>query len=92
MAEDTAQYSIRISIDRESRGSLGGPNSIKQVVGDGITILTGVGALDVNSPSQTNVELNDAQFTGLCGYIGLIKAGVDTSSLETSIATAVAAN
>ena len=95
MSEAIAQYKIRIEIERVSTGSQGGPNSIKQQVGtgaNGITIMTAVGALDVNSPSNTEIDLNDAQFTGLCGLIGLIRGGVDTSSIETDIATLVLAN
>jgi hypothetical protein len=95
MAEGTIQYGLRIELKRVELGAKGGPNSIKQQAGtgaNGATIMTAVNALDINSPSQTDVEINDAQFAGLCGYIGLIGAGVDTSGIETDIATDVAAN
>lgn len=92
MAESAPLYNLRISIERHSRGTMGGLNSIKQSVGNGVTIMTGTGAVNVESPSQTDLEINDAQVTGLYGYLGLLKAGIDTSAIETAVATLVAAS
>jgi hypothetical protein len=95
MAEGTIQYGLRVTLERVEMGAKGGPNEVKQQAGtgaNGLTIMSAVSALDINSPSNTVIQINDAQFIGLCGYLGLIKAGVDTSGIETDIATDVAAN
>lgn len=75
-----------------SRGTKDGPNQIKQLVGGGITITTATGAVSVESPTNTIIEINDAQVTGLFGYLGLLQAGIDTSAIETAVATLVAAS
>jgi len=90
MAEAAANHAIRVRIEKIDGGSFGGPNSIKQIVGTGSNGATGPN--NIESPTNTDLKINDAQLVGLVGYIGLIKAGVDTSSLETSIASAVLAN
>jgi hypothetical protein len=92
MAEAAPQYAIRIEITKVSRGNQDGPNVIKQSVGNGVTITSAANAVNVESPTNTIVELNDSQVTGLFGYIGLLKAGIDTSAIETEVATVVAAN
>jgi hypothetical protein len=92
MAEAAPQYAIRIEIEKVSRGNVGGPNSIKQSVGNGITICTSTGAVNVEQCTNTVIEINDAQVTGLYGYIGLLKMGIDTSAIETAVATLVAAS
>jgi hypothetical protein len=91
MPEAAPQYAVRIMIEKVSRGNKGGPNAIRQSVGNGITI-TDTGAVNVENPSNTVVEINDAQVTGLWGYIGLLKEGIDTSAVETAIGTLVAAS
>jgi hypothetical protein len=92
MAESAPLYNIRIEIEKNSRGVNGGPNEIKQSVGNGITITSATGAVNVESPTNTVVEVNDSQVTGLFGYIGLLKSGIDTSAIETAVATLVAAS
>lgn len=92
MAESAPLYNIRIDMDRVSRGTVENQNAPMQSVGNGITILTGSGALNVESPIRSNIEVNDAQVTGLLGYLGLLNAGIDTSAIETAIATLVAAS
>jgi len=92
MAESAPLYNLRIEIERYSRGNDGGPNEINQSVGNGITITSATGAVSVESPTNTVVEINDSQVTGLFGYIGLLKAGIDTSAIETAVATLVAAS
>jgi hypothetical protein len=92
MAEAAPKYSVLIQITKESRGNLGGGNKIKQSVGNGITILSATGAVNVEVPTNTHVEINDSQVTGLYGYIGLLAEGIDTSAIETAVATLVAAS
>ena len=92
MAESAPLYNITLTIEKYSRGMQENLNTPQQVVGGGATILTSTGALNVESPIQANIEINDAQVTGLLGYIGLLNAGIDTSAIETAIATLVAAS
>jgi hypothetical protein len=92
MAEAAPSYNIMLTIEKHSRGMQENTNTPQQVVGSGITILTGVGALNVESPIQCNIEINDAQVTGLLGYLGLLNAGIDTSAIETAVAILVAAS
>ena len=87
----TPTAAIRIEIEKISRGNMGGPNTIKQSVGNGITI-TSMGPINADQKTNTNVELSDAQLTGLCGYIGLLHSGIDTAAIETAVATLVAAS
>lgn len=92
MAESAPLYNLRIEIENQSRGTQGGSNSIKQSVGNGITIMASSGAMNVDAPSVTVVELNNSQVAGLFGYIGLLHEGIDTSAIETEVATIVAAS
>ena len=92
MAEAAPQYSARITIEKVSRGNIESQNYPMQSVGNGITIMSASGAVNLDSPTQANVEINDAQVTGLMGYIGLLNAGIDTSAIETAVATLVAAS
>ena len=92
MAEAAPQYSVRITLEKISRGNIENLNAPLQSVGNGVTILTSSGALNLNSPTQCNVEINDAQVTGLLGYLGLLNASIDTSAIETAVATLVAAS
>lgn len=92
MAEAAPQYALRVGIKRVSTGNSSGPNTIKQVVGGGATICSSTGALDVNSETETVVMINDSQVAGLFGYLGLLKESIDTSAIETAVATLVAAS
>jgi hypothetical protein len=91
------QYQLRITIEKVSQGNVSNVNEILQSVGSGATITTSTGALSVESPTETNVIVTDAQVTGLFGYIGLLNAklssnAISTAAIETEIATIVAAN
>jgi len=92
MAEAAPQYAVRITTEKVSRGNSSGANAIKQSVGNGITILSATSAVNVESETNTVVEINDSQVAGLFGYIGLLKEGIDTSAIETAVATLVAAS
>ena len=92
MAEAAPQYAIRVEIEKVSRGNRGGPNSAKQVVGGGATIVSATGSISIEQPINNILELNDAQVAGLLGYIGLLNEGIDTSAVETAISTLVAAS
>lgn len=92
MSEAAAQYSVRISLRKVSRGNLENLNAPMQSVANGVTIMTSSGALNLDSPSDANVEINDSQVAGVLGYIGLLNAGIDTSAIETAVATLVAAS
>lgn len=95
MAEAAPQYAIRVEIEKVSRGNRGGPNSIKQKVGtgsNGATIVSATGSISVDQPTNNILELNDAQVAGLFGYIGLLDGGIDTSTIETAVASLVAAS
>ena len=88
----TPIYNLRIDTQKLSRGTMGGSNSIKQSVGNGITIMSSSGALNADAPTCTDIELSNAQLIGLYGYIGLLKEGIDTAAIETAVATLVAAS
>jgi hypothetical protein len=92
MSEAAPQYSIRVTIEKISRGNMESTNYPLQSVGNGITIMSASGAVNVESPMAANIEINDSQVTGLLGYIGLLNATIDTSAIETAIATLVAAS
>jgi len=92
MAEAAPQYSVRVTLEKVSRGNLENTNAPMQKTGAGTTIMTSSGAVNLESPSQCNVEINDAQVAGLLGYLGLLNVGIDTSAVETAIATLVAAS
>ncbi len=95
MSEAAASYAIRVTIEKISRGNRGGPNSAKQVVGtgaNGATITSATGSISIEQPVNNCLEVNDAQVTGLLGYIGLLDGRIDTSAIETAVATLVAAS
>lgn len=87
MAEAAPTYGVRVQLQLQSRGTQEGTNRVQQVVGGGITI-----PLTLDSPLENVIEINQAQLAGLFGYIGLLDANIDTSAVETAIATLVAAS
>jgi hypothetical protein len=95
MPEATQNFAARLEICKVDFGAVGGPNTIKQVTGtgsNGATIVSATGSLSIEQPINMVLKMNIAQLTGLFGYIGLINGGVDTSAIESAVASAVAAN
>ena len=88
----TPSTAIRVEIEKTARGSSDGPNAPLQVTGGGVVILTGSQALNMEAPINCNIELSDAQVTGLLQYLGLLNAGIDTAAIETALTTLVAAS
>jgi len=89
-----AQYQLRITIEKVSQGDVNNQNALKQSVGQSVTIMTAINALDVNTPSVTDVLVTDAQVTSLFGHIGVLNidvtyAAIDTSTIDNAVATVV---
>jgi hypothetical protein len=83
------QYGVRVEMYKSSQGCQENTNAAMQSVGNGITILTSVGALTIESPIVSDVIMTDAQLAGVLGYIGLLNAGINTAAIETAVATLV---
>lgn len=71
-----AQTNYRIIISPCSSGTVGGGNHIKKSTPS---------SKFINEVHDTVTLASDAQIAGVMNYIGLIRAGDDTSTVETAI-------
>ncbi len=87
MSEAAPIGAVRVTVSKVDIGALEGGNRITQLVGGGVTF-----PLNFESPLENVLQLNNNQIAGLFGYIGLLNAGIDTTAIETAVATLVAAS